>query len=418
MVTPIASETAAALVVLWFGICCAIAQPISNVDGQADFFPCGAWFYWQPDVPDAAEAASAYLDGIFDTVSSLGMNTVVADAVPPDRYNVVLDAAHRRGLKVILPGGKAATFIRGGWDEQKHGALADAIEAHIAAVGAHPALLMHYVYDVPRTNMIPRLAQVNELFRRLSPEQPTFVAYMHDVAAIANGANSPTVSWDNFPIATTNPPGVFVNLRYDIGSPYEEHLFRIRRETPGRRHILLIQAFDSPNRLRFPTPAEMRCQVHLAFLNGWTDGLLFYRLHTRGKGDKLSQGLLDTTGQVRAGYPEALQRICTQAVTFGRLLTGTTPGDLPNTPPAPLRWQMFSSRTHSYLLLVNRDVEHPVARRVSLPNEWAPETPIQQVLADGELRPANRIGDGLDLELPPGDAALFRSPLEARHVGR
>ena len=370
-------------------------------------FVCGVWVYWRPSVPANPDDAAAYLARIFDVVVDLGMNTIVADGLPPSGYRVVLDAAHARGLRVILACQQLWPYIRGNWDDAGAGSIDDAVAEHVRQVDSHPALLMHYVYDVPKVEMVERLRDVNRLFARLAPRHRTFVAYMHDVADIALSAESPTVSWDNFPVGTSNAPGVLLNYRYDVGSPYDLELLDIRRRTQGKLHVNLVQAFDSPGRLRFPSPAEMRYQVNLSLVSGWTDGILFYRLHTRGKGDRVSHGILDADLNVRAGYARELSEICSTATRFGACLAGSTWNALDETPPRPLRWAAFEGGESRMVLIVNEDVTKPFAGPMPLPSQWR-DGKSARVARVRVNAPDTILPTAPQLELPPGGGALLR----------
>ena len=408
-------KIAAVLLVVAFGICA-----FAGAADEGRFFPVGVWFYWRGNVPDDDAQAQAVLDKMFAKVRSAGMNVVVADGIVEQNAQPVLDAAQRHGLKVIL----SCRFLtqkrrRRGQPPPDEAAIHERIKAYLPKVDGHPALYFHYTYDCPRQAQTAYLRGINQLFAKLAPSHPTFMAYFRNLPEIANGSNAPTLSWDNFPIGSENPPGVLVNYRYPGAMDHEREMERIHDKTPGLRRLMLIQAFDSPGRLRYPSAAELRVQINAAFLAGWTDGILFYRFHSRA-GKRPRKGMVDAQMRWQVCSADELKQICEKTRKIGQHLAESKrrPAALLAVPPQ-LRVAEFQKGQARYALVMNRsaterfDGEAVTARaRTRRRTPWQKLSAVENVLTQQRHSIAGKAATRIRVALDAGDAVLFRFELQ------
>ena len=397
----------------------AFAQP----SAEDPFFPVGVWFYWQGKVPDEADKAEAYLGRMLARIRSVGMNVVVADGIVEKNTVRVLDAARQHGMKVIL----SCRFIsqprrRGKQPLPDEALILKQLQAYLPKVARHPALCLHYTYDCPRMAQSNYLLRVNELVRRLTPNHLTFIACNQTPPEVANGSKAPVITWDNFPIGVNNPPGVLVNYRYSGIIDHERELGRICEKTPDSRHIQLIQAFDSPGRLRLPSPSELRLQINVGFLCGWTDGVLFYRFHS-GSGKRPSKGMVDEKLNWQIASAKQLKEICEKTRNIGIRLMGSKryPPSLLAVPPV-LGVAEFQKGDTRYALIVNRSATDKfdgyvivagASTRRSTP--WQQLASVEDVLTGEKHQVDPKESTRVSVSLLPGGAMLFRYMVADRH---
>ena len=410
-------KIAAVLLVVAFGMCA-----FAGAADEGRFFPVGVWFYWRGNVPDDPAKAQAYLDKMFAKVRSAGMNVVVADGIVEQNAQPVLDAAQRHRLKVIL----SCRFLtqqrrRRGQPPPDEAAIHERIKAYIPKVDRHPALYFHYTYDCPRPEQIAYLRGINRLFAKLAPAHPTFVAYFRDLPEIANGSNAPTLSWDNFPLGIENPPGVLINYRYPGAMNHERELERIHDKTRGMRHLALIQAFDSPGRLRYPSAAELRIQINAALLSGWTEGILFYRFHSR-EGKRPRKGMVDAKMRWQLCSAAEMKQICekTRKIVQHLAESERRPAALLAAPPR-LRVAEFQKGGTRYALVMNRSATErfdgeAVAARANTRKRtpWRELSAVENVLTQRRHPIDRKAATRIRVSLDPGDAALFRFELQGK----
>jgi len=333
----------------------------------------------------------------------------------------LIGAAQRRKLKVIL----SCRFLtqqrhRRGQPAPDEAAIFEGLRSYIPKVDRHPALYLHYTYDCPRLEQAAYLLRLNTLLGELAPGHPTFIACNQTPPAVANASKAPTMTWDNFPIGDGSPPGVLMNYRYSGIMDHERELQRIYERTPAARHIQLIQAFDSPGRLRLPTPAELRLQINVGFLGGWTDGVLFYRFHSR-TGRRPVRGIVDSKLDWQIASEEELKDICERTRQVGVRLMGSKrrSAALLAVPPI-LRVAEYEKGAATFALVVNRSATTAFQGEIVVADAktrkgtaWERLAVLEDVLTGKRFRVTPKQPTRIPVSLRPGDAALFQYGADA-----
>lgn len=396
-------------------------------DGQRHGYPVVAWYNVGGRLPGSDAQARNVMTSDFAHIRSLGFNTIVVDAVGDDRRTLLLDAAEKQSLGVILLQAETMAYVRqGSADDAALREFKASVRKNVEAVARRPALYMYYVYDAPTRDVGNRLAVATKLYKSLDPAHGVFVRLSRDPAALVKQADLPVVLWDNFPITVDAAPGTLMNRRYPVPATHAEALAEIYTETPGRQHWVMIQAVGIPGQLRMPTPAEWDLMYMTALAAGYVDGVVFYRYHADEEPDT---GLSLPNHSMPPERARAVRRITKRAMTWGPALQGTSPSfESVRIERGRLRAALLSGPKRQFLLVFNPDVEtfgqdtvfvpatvqgRRIARAVNLddPKRYLPQAATGEIPVPLRLRP----GDGRLLELfgpsaptgrslsPPGD---------------
>ncbi len=375
-----------------------------------DTYPIAVWYYVRGYLPEEPVQARDAMTAELAHIRSLGFNTIVADAVTGERRVSLLEVAADQSLRVILPHAPTKEYVRTGRiDSEPVANSMSVIRANVEQVGRFPALLMHFVYDAPNKEVIDRLAEVVQGYRRLDPSHPTFVPMCRNVVAFAKKTGQSVVLWDNFPIAEGAPPGDLRNRRYRGPATHGEALYEIVSQLPEHRHWAMIQALAMPGRIRMPTPAEWSV-IHLtALAAGCVDGVVFYRYHTDNENPDTGLALPNHT--MTPERTVAIRRFTRRAREWGRMLQGTKPIKTAlRVENNHLRAAVLVRPKRQFLLVFNPDVETFGYDTVFLPTTIRGERIARAVNVDKPKRylpKGNRGEIPIELRLRPGEGMLF-----------
>ena len=235
------------------------SRGLARIDGKP-FFPLGM-FMWKA----TPEKIDHYAKGPF--------NCCMPYAEPTKAEMDYLDA---KGLKVLYTL-KDCYFGLGG--AKSRGITNEASEVayitkRVAAFKNHPALFAWYINDELGLDWIKRLAMHRDLFERLDPDHPTWVAHymVEDIRSHLPGFD--VIGSDPYPICQTGDPPI---------SQVMEHTRITRKGVFGARAMWQIpQAFDwggyrvkDKDKTRPPTFEEMR-NMAWQFIAEGANGLIFY----------------------------------------------------------------------------------------------------------------------------------------------
>ena len=235
------------------------ARGIARIDGKP-FFPLGM-FMWKA----SPEKIDHYAKGPF--------NCLMPYAEPT---KAEMDYVHSKGLKMIYTlkdcyDGLGGAKARGITDRASEEAY---ITRHVAEFKDHPALLAWYINDELGLDWIKQLTAHRDLFERLDPDHPTWVAHymVEDIRGHLPAFD--VIGSDPYPICQTGDPPI---------SQVMEHTRITRKGVFGARAMWQIpQAFDwggyrvkDKDKTRPPTYDEMR-NMAWQFIAEGSNGLIFY----------------------------------------------------------------------------------------------------------------------------------------------
>ena len=232
---------------------------ITRIDGKP-FFPLG--MYMGRATP---ENINHYVKGPFNCLMPYGEPT-----------KAEMDYVHSKGLKMIFSL-KDCYVGLGGAKERgitNEAAEASYITKRINAFKEHPALLAWYNNDELGLDWINRLTAHLDLFERLDPNHPTWVAHYMVEDIRSHLPSFDVIGSDPYPICQTGDPLI---------SQVMEHTRITRKGVFGARAMWQIsQAFDwgayrvkDKDKTRPPTFDEMR-NMAWQFIAEGANGLIFY----------------------------------------------------------------------------------------------------------------------------------------------
>lgn len=112
-------------------------------------------------------------DGTFateeiDRVKDAGFTIMLAE-FDPETNKLVLDAAHERGMQVMVSDNEIYLAIRN--PEQRRTHLANVVKKY----GSHPALFGYHIVDEPNAGAFPVLASIRETLAELDPAHEAYI---------------------------------------------------------------------------------------------------------------------------------------------------------------------------------------------------------------------------------------------------
>lgn len=207
-----------------------------------------------------------------------------------DQIREYLDAAHARGLQVIVPFN--ARVWRDGSDLRRHYRLLaksciclsndDLMRHAMSLVKDHPATWGHYVGDEVNPNEVDLVARLSSKVHALDPGHPRFYVSLeeHDrpganLAPFANVAD--VLASDSYPIGWGGPPETITGIA--------DAVRRLAAGT-GKGSAFVLQAFSwemypqiAAPAARWPTVDEMKRMRDIAIAQANPGFLLWYSMH-------------------------------------------------------------------------------------------------------------------------------------------
>ena len=340
---------------------------------EKPFFPLGVWYEGGVgDVrdnvlpKDPKEAAGVY-DKNFADIAAHGVNVFVIPNSPPEHHKLVLDTAHKHGLKVILElgldGGPFGHMIRG-QRPMDDAVIRKELANVLAPVKDHPALLRVQLLDEPPDGAFGRYGRIADAVRAFDPKVKPFCCLVgaSDGDKFLSASKSDVVAFDMYPIGVSTPEGDPKPLK-DFAS------YAIRFTQWAEKHDAgswaVIQCHAITGNLRFPTPAEVRCMTWSALANG-SKGVFWFLYQSERVGQAMMDGLVDRDFKARALWDE-VARLTREVAPLTPTLAGLkNPQEVKQDDPLLLVRRLSDSHGGNYLIAVNLDAKQ--ARRVKIGN--------------------------------------------------
>ena len=383
---------------------------------EKPFFPLGVFYATRPQ-PIGRERWSAAANRDFPIVKELGANCLIIGPFTPSpedgpfgEYVTLLDAAHRHGLKLLLPVWSFAVAASRVEDVTLTG-LYPEVKATVDAVSRHPALLGYYLFDEPLPWYSRNLNTLERLLRSLDPEHPAVAVFTQpsQIREMIPRAGLRVNLIDAYPVTASQPIGdtaYRAAFAPDDRVEFGELMGRLRAAAPHRPFWLIPQAFGE-GALRLPAPEELRQMCWLALSRGFT-GVIPFALTTNAP-DDTQLGLLGANNRRTTLYDETARLFSEiSGVAPAMLQLQGTGRPIPASKPAEA--MAFRGRDgRAYAVVVNRDVTRSVTARVDVPAWLCPsfrharDVRTLALLATDPQKPRR-----VDLELDPGGGMVIR----------
>lgn len=361
------------------------------VHADPKFFPLGLWY--EGGVGDARDnvipadpvKAAAVYEKNFADIAAHGINLIVVPNSPPEHHKVVLEAAQKHKLKVILElgldGGPFGHMIRG-QKKMDDAEIQYTLDHTLAPIKDHPALLRVQLLDEPTGDAFGRYGHIAEAVRNYSPGLLPFCCLTgnSDGGKFLEASKGDVVAYDAYPFgpATTvgdaEPLRGFANLAGQFTQWADEH----KADAWG-----VVQCHAITGGLRFPTPAEMRAMTWSSLAMG-NKGVFWFLYQSESVGkDVMMDGLVDRQFKSRPLWDE-VAKLAEQLAPLTPVLARLRDSkEMKTADPMLLARSLVDGQGHGYTIVVNLDVTKAHSFK---------------------------LGEGDALEIPPGDGKLLRVP--------
>jgi len=341
-----------ALVMMLFSLSSAVA-------GVKDFFPTGVWYFWEDDasyinrhVDDPARARDYYESTMLD-LANHHVSLIIANWTPRDHRMMMLEAARKKGIKVIVHLDEANTIIAGTepLDSPK---VLDTLRGAVAGIKDHPAVLGYYLVDEPGNSpeVAQRIAAVKKLVETLDPKHPGFSCLLGGYEDLLKIVDYRVLLIDIYPIG--------VNWSGDF-SGYISELERGHQNAGDRPLWVIPQAFGKENAWKIPTSAEVRAQVWQAIACGARGIVYFIYQSTTGIQGEWLKGMVGMDLKPMDDRLEDIGKINSDIATLSPLLLTLKRTDDKLDLPATVLAHTFTDPTGSrYVILANRSAARPI----------------------------------------------------------
>jgi hypothetical protein len=368
----------------------------------------------RPAGSDPILARQAY-EKTFSGIAQLGANTVLPFLeVVPDHYPQYLEAARRKGLKVIMSTEDLMHFLLG---SRTRGAFPTNEEIYqeartnVERLHTFPNLLQYAVGDEPDMDGIAVLDRVVKIYAALDPDHPLYIPFIANKGEEGSLSEfvrrlapyrPPQVAVDWYPAFKDLKPGGFVEdtaqKMWGSGQAYARM---------GVNWWYIAQAFGNHLVWRWPTSEEYRFTIHAALACG-AKGVLNCLISTSGPENNQFEypieGLVAADGSKRPLWSE-VQRLNGYMSSIGPLMMQLT---FRGTEFAECKASKGLVASHTdaggkpYLYLVNKSITAPQELEVKVKKPGA----TQAILIPGLQRiPIEQ--SKFKYTLDPGAGALF-----------
>lgn len=244
------------------------------------FFPVGVWFEGGTGIsgcPSDPAGARRYYEACFADLAAHGFNAVAVPNCPENLWTVLLDAAHKYGLRVSLEIGPLVGLVTSK-QPLTEAAVEPVVRSVVDRIGKHPALMRYQILDEPPLWTIPNWIVVQRLLAQADPRHPAFSCFC-DAAAMARLTADTSVSeavFDIYPHSGATPTDT-------LGS-FLPSLDRFLNAARGATSWAVLQAFAAPDSVqwRYPTPTELRAVTYLSLAAGARGVFYFIYQHLPG----------------------------------------------------------------------------------------------------------------------------------------
>jgi hypothetical protein len=392
------------------------ARAAQQMDAPDKFFPLGLWYEGgvggaRDNVLPADPAAAAPIyEKNFADIAAHGVNVITVPNSPPPHHKLVLDTAHKHGLRVILEldldGGELGHMIRGSIPLDERLAR-EVLARKLGPIKDHPALWRVQLIDEPQD--FQKFGKIASLARQYDPESRPFCCLIGQVdgAAFLRESKSDVICFDVYPYGVNTKPGDPAPLQ--LFKPFAERFVdwaEAAQPDPADAWSV-IQCHEITGGLRFPTIAEVRAMSYLSLAAGHR-GLFWFLYQTQRVGPQTTMsGLVDRDFNSRPLWdelPALIDEIKPLTPTLARLA-----------PDRSARFEVKGAIAYAlrdraertlYLFVVNPDTLKSVTAHVTMPLRNGVITPLPE---EQQLDLRGIAGTiEWDVDLPPGGGKLFR----------
>jgi len=358
-----------------------------------DFFPKGAYYCCESDNwynkthIDDPVAAQSYYDRTMKDLAEHGFNLVNPVWTPVDHRKIMLDAAHKYGLKVIVHLQEINSWI-GSQDRTNVFTVA---EDAVRELRHHPAVVGYYLVDEPaaREDIVARIVLAKRALETIDPAHPGFSCLIGPWEGILTAVDYQVLLIDVYPLVI-GWSGDFSGYIYEIE--------RAQRNAGERQFWMIPQVFGKPKVWKIPTVEEVRAQVWLALAYGAKGFIHFIYQSTTGfnQGEWL-QGMVDMDLNQMDARLDELKHINADLDKLSPTLLSLRPTEsVPAEVPDGVVIKTFTDpRQGCYVILANKDTKNPVTFA------WTQAAAVD-VLTGRQIGP--------QISLDPGAGKLLKLP--------
>jgi hypothetical protein len=333
-----------------------------------DIFPIGVWFDGRVEginchpgyrnVPPGFENAKKYYEENFTDIKSHNIDLIVIPNTPPDYREILLTAADKVGVKIVLEIVELAYVDVGGRFsvrhpdmEQDETILYEYYKKIVTPLMKHPSLFCYQILDEPSAQLFRNFHLANRILAHIDPARPSFscLCQEHELHRTSK-MGTQMIVFDRYPLWKGSKPGEY---DFRIFIKLLEMLKESAREIP---YWMVVQtcAMDREQGLRYPTPEELRLMVYLSLAHN-ARGIFFF-LHNSCTQEEKLLGLVDINLKPQPLYSEAAQ-LAGELKTLSPLLLKLESVESIVKYEGNFDVQMFKAKDNrKYMIIANLDV--------------------------------------------------------------
>jgi hypothetical protein len=403
-------------------LCLAILFALTPMAQSAGFFPLGVWYEGgvgaarQHSVPeDPAKAAEQY-DRDFADIAAHGINCVAVPNTPAHHHKVLLDAAEKHHLKLIielgLDGGDIGHMIRGTQPLELN-RVHEIFQTVLKPIQSHPALWKVQLLDEPALGEpFARYAKIANALRQFDPDHAPFccLAGVGHIEQFGKITQSDLIAWDHYPISTAVPAGDAKAMRDFASIAAQANTLASKAKA---KTWAVLQCHSITGQIRFPTPAEVRCMTYSSLAAG-SRGIFWFLYGTQSLDAAHTVIMSGLRDQKRADSDrwQEVARLTKQINALAPVLNSLTPVNSKNLVSSnQLAKVLKDQEGRFYVFAVNLDAKskQKVTLRFGSESEVAGESQVFKLPEEQKISVSHEGAEVLwDQDLAPGDGALFR----------
>ena len=375
-----------------------------------DTFPRGIYYFCEDDasyinrhIDDPAKARQYYETTMAD-LAAHGFDLVLPGWTPRDHRQMMLDAAHQKGLRVIVALDDLVNLLNSG-EAFDRANLFDVAWSAIQAIKDHPAVVGYYIIDEPNATpaLVRNIALVKKTLEAMDPKHPSFSCIRWDYESILTSVDFQVLLTDNTYAIMTNFNGDFATPYWPASEmSFITDLARAQRNAGTRPLWVIPQVFGrGAGGWRIPTPEEIRAQVWLSLAYG-AKGIVYfiYQSTTAIQGESL-QGLVDMNLKPMDGRLEEVGRLNAELKKLTPTLLKLQPATftVPASAPLLIARPFTDDKGVRYAILANKSA------KTAVQFSWGSELGVD-VLTGAEV--------GKTITLQPGAGMVVRMEKKTR----
>jgi hypothetical protein len=374
-------------------------------DGRVEGINCGPGYH---NVPKDREAARKYYESNFRDIRKHGIEIVVIPNTPPAYRPILLAAADKIGVKIVLeivelayPDFGKEFSVRNPKMTRDEAKLTSFCASIIAPLKTHPSLLCYQVLDEPPAELFENFSRVSRVLTKLDPDHPSFSCLCREEELPRTSTmGTQMIVFDRYPLRKPSRPG-----DYDF-EPFRKLLDTLDSHAKSLPYWMAVQTFamDRPDGCRYPSSAELREMVWLSLAHN-CKGIFFFLQNSYTQGEKML-GLIGKDMKPHPIYSEVAE-IAARLKKLRPALLKLSRTDSPLAAQNGFDVQGFTDATGSrFVIVVNRDVLKPNDFRAKLQGGKS-AVDLEQTHDIANASAADGAKE-ISLKLSAGDGALLQ----------